>query len=162
MKVFKTNRDCFDNYKEIDTAIKQANLSIDEFRAMAIDDGWDEEVEQVSVYLKTHRAAMINEQPNGNCDYELQPTAEWQRIQEQLTELAKYKRCAVVGGDGEPIGINKSVFVRYDDEIIEGVVTRIQCVTNDDCIQVRIKSNIGPRLVDPSNCYSTESAVPED
>lgn len=77
----------------LEDAIKLANECIDEYRDNA-QDGWSDEVENVCILLETHQVVMINERPRDPeddahvssmcetvCDYELQPTAEWSRIQ---------------------------------------------------------------------------------
>lgn len=74
-------------------------------------------------------------------------------------ELDKYKACAVVGGDGEPIGIGSEVSFLYDYVVLSGYIQRIQIISG--YAQVLIKSNDRTYLRDPSDCYSTVEAVPE-
>ena len=80
-----------------------ADGCIDDWRDAAADsDGWSEEVENTFVALVTHRSVMINDRDATEedyvgpdctrvCDYELQPTAEWSRIQQALKERDELK-----------------------------------------------------------------------
>jgi len=89
------------------------------------------------------------------------------KIEALETELAKYKSCAVIGGDGEPIGIG-DIISFYNDEfgMLTGPVQELRArddfEVEDDMIYVIVyipSFERDFRVEHPSDCFSTPEAA---
>ena len=86
----------------------------------------------------------------------------YRAVKELETELAKYKDCAVIGGDGEPVGIGDIVYTLRLDNVCTFVVGRIRRTSCDvDATgKERIVSSYSNQFETlNSDCFSTPEAA---
>lgn len=164
-------------YNTMEEAFADAKTRLDVYRSDASNsiDGWSEDAATLRVYLDTHTIKITDNPPDEDepgsdptCEYELQPTPEWQRIQEQLSKVeqlekehAELKAKTPHTADGVAIGIGDTVWFQNPDWCSFGVqrfiCEKVEAITGRSFKEYNGEFTLTCECYEHGNldCYST-------